>query len=306
MGLATRLAVACLAAAALAAPLTAQARCGAPEGVEITPFKPQNVGRSDVGQSLDEIVERGWIEIGVYEDNPPYSFREGGKLRGVDVELAKIVGAELGVEARVRAVPAGETVDADLRNWVTNGPVMGGRVVNVMMRVPYHADFACRNELAVIGGQYHTERIGIAWRESAWPDGPPGPADFAAEKVAVENDSFADFYMSRFAGGQAVGNVRRFTTMAEALDALVAGEVNAAMGPLAQLQWGVREVEGLRADAPPMPGMAQGTWTVGAAVRHSWRPLGYAVSDAILAAIEDGRLEAIYAAHGLSWSPPEW
>ena len=272
----------------------------------ITPFKPQNVGRSDVGQSLDEIVERGWIEIGVYEDNPPYSFREGGELRGVDVELAKIVGAELGVEARVRAVPAGETVDADLRNWVTTGPVMGGRVVNVMMRVPYHADFACRNELAVIGGQYHTERIGVAWRDSAWPDGPPGPADFAAEKVAVENDSFADFYMSRFAGGQAVGNVRRFTTMAEALDALVAGEVNAAMGPLAQLQWGVREVEGLRADAPPMPGMAQGTWTVGVAVRHSWRPLGYAVSDAILAAMEDGRLEAIYAAHGLSWSPPEW
>lgn len=285
---------------------SAQARCGAPDGVEITPFKPQNASRVEVGQSYDEIVARGWIEIGLYEDNAPYSWGEGDRILGVDAALARIVAQELGVEARLRLVAAGETVDADLRNWVTQGPIVSGRVVNVMMRVPYHADFACRNELAVIGGQYHTERIALAWREEAFPEGAPTPAHFRYDLVAVENDSLAEFYLSRFADGQAEDNIRRYPTMAQAMDALAAGEVKAAMGPLAQLQWGMREASGLRAATMPLNGLSQGQWTVGVAVRHTYRQLGYAVGDAILAAIEDGRLAAIYAEYGLDWSPPEW
>lgn len=298
------------AAAAALLVLTAGAaaanRCGAPEGVEITPFKPQNADRTEVGQDYDEIVERGYVEVGVYEDFPPYSWREGGELRGIDVDVARLIGEFLGVETRVRALPAGETVDADLRNWVTRGPVTGGRIVNVMLRIPYHRDFACRNELAVLTGQYHEERVGIAWRREAYPDGPPSPAYFRYDAVGVENDSLSDFYLSRYSGGQVLPNIRRFTTAAEAVEAMVAGEFDAVMGPLAQLEWGLAETEGFAAAPAEAPGLSMGTWTVGAAVRHTFRQLGYEVGDAIAEAINDGRMEAIFARYGATYRPPTW
>jgi ABC-type amino acid transport substrate-binding protein len=302
----TRAAAALVLAAATLAPLTAAARCGAPEGVEITPFKPQNASRAEVGRDYDTIIERGYIEIGVYEDYPPYSWRENGELTGIDVVIAKMIAADLGVEARVRAVAAGETADADLRNWVSRGPVAGGRVVNVLLRVPYHRDFACRNELVALTGQYQQERVGIAWRAEAYPDGAPSPAYFRYDSVAVENDSISDFYLSSYAGGQVVPNMRRYRTTTEAVEALKSGAVNAVMGPLAQLQWGIQGAAGFMAAPAQAPGLSVGDWTIGAAVRHTYRQLGYAVGDVVTAALNDGRMAAIFAAYGAEFTPPSW
>jgi ABC-type amino acid transport substrate-binding protein len=259
-----------------------------------------------VGQDLDEITARGYVEIGVYEDFPPFSFVDDGQLQGVDVAIAQLIGEALGVEARVRAVASDETVDADLRNWVWRGPVVGGDVVNVMMHVPWNRDLAIRNELVVLTGQYFNERIGIAWRESVYPEKAPTPAYFRTDRVGVENDSLADFYLSSFMGGILAPNVVRHRTTDAAVAALRAGAFDAAMGPLAQLQWGLRGAEGLKAAAPSFVGLSTGQWTVGVAVRHNFRDLGYAVDDAIRAAVEDGRMAEIFAAHGLDWTPPDW
>ncbi len=49
----------------------------------------------------------------------------------------------------------------------------------------------------------------------------------------------------------------------------------------------------------------RGTWTLGVAVRHNYRQLGYAVDDAIGAAIADGRLEAVFAGFGLHLVVPQ-
>ena len=85
---------------------------------------------------------------------------------------------------------------------------------------------------------------------------------------------------------------------------LAAGEVKAVMGARAQLEHGL--TEGLALHAPPLPGLAMATWTVGVAVRQSYRQLAYAVDDAIRAAVEDGRVAAIFAEFGLSYAPPRW
>ncbi|MFN3282433.1 MAG: transporter substrate-binding domain-containing protein, partial [Tabrizicola sp.] len=98
--------------------------------------RPQNTPREFVGQTLDEIVERGWIEIAVYEDYPPYSWQEGSTPRGVDVEVGRIIAESLGVEPRFRFVQAGENLDQDLLNYVWKGAAVGGHVSNLMMRVP--------------------------------------------------------------------------------------------------------------------------------------------------------------------------
>lgn len=266
--------------------------------------KPQNVGRDIVGQDLDQIRERGYIEFAVYEDFAPFSWMEADEPAGIDVALGRLIAEDLGIAARFRLVGAAENVDGDLRNQVWRGPLVGGRVSNVMLHIPYNSDLACRNEQVVLTGHYYNERIAIAYRVDAYPDGGPVPAYFRFDTVAVENDTIADFYLSSLAGGQLRGNIRRFPSVGAAMQALAAGEVKAAMGPLSQLQFG--ETEAIAIHTPPLPGFARGEWTLGVAVNHRYRPLAYAVDDAIRAAVEDGRLEGIFAEHGLSYTPPKW
>ncbi|WP_420349478.1 substrate-binding periplasmic protein [Pelagibius sp.] len=286
--------------ALLAASATAQARC---EGFVPGP-KPQNASRDIVGQDLDQIQERGFIEFAVYEDFPPYSWEEKGRPRGVDIELGRIIAETLEVKPRFNFVAAGENVDADLRNYVWKGPIVGGRVSNVMLHVPYDSDMGCRTEQVVLTGQYFNEKIAIAFRRDAYPEDPPVPAYFRFDLVGVENDTIADFYLSSFAGGQLRANVRRYTTPEEAMAALAQGEVKAVMGPKSQLEHGLTPE--LDIHMPPLLGFSTSEWTLGVAVNHRYRPLAYAVDDAVRAAFEDGRLQAVFEDYGLSYTPAEW
>ena len=129
------------------------------------------------------------------------------------------------------------------------------------------------------------------------------PAYFRFDTVAVENDSISDFYLTSFPGGQLGQNIRRYPTMAGAMAGLAASETMAAMGTLAQLEHG--RTPGLAIHTPPLPGFSVGKWTIGVAVHHAWRPLSYAVDDAIAAGLEDGRIARIFADHGLTHRPPE-
>lgn len=264
--------------------------------------KPQNASRDIVGADMDQIIDRGWIEFAVYEDFAPWSWEQGGP-KGVDIELGRLIAESLGVEARFRFVTAGEDLQADLRNWVWKGPVVGGRVANVMLHVPYDSDFACRVEQVVFTGQAYSESIAIAYREDAYPEDKPVPAYFRFDTVAVENDSIADFYLTGLAGGQLAANIRRYPSYAAAMAALAAGEVKAAMGPRAQLEHGLTDGVGLH--EPPLPGFARGRWTLGVAVHQRYRALGYAIDGAIADALADGRMDAIFAAYGLSRGAPE-
>lgn len=292
-----RILLAFLAGLALAGPAFARCEDYVPQP------KPQNVGRDIVGKDLDEIIDQGFIEFAVYEEFPPWSYLENGKPTGVDVEIGRLIAGDLGVEPRFNLVPAGENLEADLRNYVWRGPVIGGRVSNVMLHVPYDSEFTCRVEQVVFTGQYAAEQIAIAYRIDAYPEDPPVPAYFRFDTVAVENDSIADFYLTSFAGGQLATGVRRYPTYIAAMEALRLGETMAAMGPLAQLEAGDDETIGIH--RPPLAGFAVSKWTVGVGVHMAYRGLGYAVDDAISAALGDGRIQQIFANYGLTHLEPE-
>lgn len=265
--------------------------------------KPQNAGRDIVGQELDQIQDQGHMVFAIYEDYPPYSWEEGGQPKGIDVDIARIIAEDLGVEARFNFVAAAENLDADLRNNIWKGPLIGGRVSNVMMRVPYDSAFKCRIEQVVFTGQYASESIAIAFDAAKYPEDKPVPAYFRFDSVAVENDSISDFYLSSFAGGQLNQNVRRYFDMTKAMDALTRGEVMAAMGPLAQLEYGA--AEGIGVHQPPLAGFAVSEWVLGVAVHFAYRPLSYAVDDAINYALQDGQIAKVYQSYGVSFQQPE-
>lgn len=266
--------------------------------------KPQNASRDIVGQDLDTLVAQGHMLFAVYRNFPPYSWEDAGEPRGVDIAIARLIAADLGVEARFNFVAAGETLEADLRNNIWQGPVVNGRVSNVMMRVPYNSAFACRVEQVVFNGLYAQESIAIAYADTVFPDTAPTAPYFRFHDIAVENDSISDFYLASFAGGQIAPRVRHYPRMTDAMAALADGEVAGAMGPKAQLEWG--QAEGVTVHQPPLAGFAVSRWTLGVAVHFAYRPLSYAVDDAITAAVQDGRIAAIYADHGLTYDPPEW
>lgn len=265
--------------------------------------KPQNASRDIVGKDLDEITERGTIDIAAYEDFAPWSFEQAGKAAGVDIEIGTLIAQALGVRPRFHLVPAGENLDADLRNQIWQGPVVGGAVSNVMMHVPYDSEYACRIDQVVFTGQYAAEQVAIAYRTQAYPEAPPVPAYFRFDTVAVENDTIADYYLTSFAGGQLAQGVRRYPDYTTAMQALAQGDTMAAMGPLAQLEYGAGE--GVAIHQPPLAGFAVSRWTVGVAVHMRYRALGYAIDDAIRAALEDGRIDAIFAKYGLTHLAPD-
>ena len=291
-----------LAAALIAIP-AAPSRAADPCADWVPQPKPQNASRDIVGQDIDQIRDRGYMTFAVYEDYPPYSWMEAGSPRGIDIEIARLIAEDVGVEPRFRFVAAGENLEADLRNNIWKGPIVGGSVSNVMMRVPYDSQFKCRVDQVVFTGQYAAETLAIAYSETVYSDDPPVPAYFRTDLVAVENDSLADFYLSSAFGGQLRANVRRYPTMAEAVAALAAGEVAAAMGPLGQLEHGLTEDIGVH--RPPLVGLSRGTWTLGVAIHTAYRPLGYWVDDAVRYALDDGRIAAIFAEYGLEHLPPE-
>lgn len=283
--------------------LAGQAQAGDPCADHVPQAKPQNVGRDIVGQEMDVIQSRGHMLFAVYEDYPPYSWQEGSTPRGVDIEIAQLIAQDLGVEAQFNFVSAGENLEADLRNNIWKGAIIGGRISNVMMRVPYDSHFKCRVEQVVFTGQYASESVAIAYDKAAYPDEKPVPAYFRFDPVAVENDSIADFYLSSLAGGQLLGKMHRYPDMAAAMAALNAGETTAAMGPLGQLEYGLSDKTAVH--QPPLAGFAVSKWTLGVAVNFRYRPLSYAVDDAINLALSDGRIAGIYAKYGLSFQAPE-
>lgn len=265
--------------------------------------KLQNTFAQDIGRSLDQIREDGWMEFALYDDFRPWSWSEDGTPRGIDVDLANLIAADLGVKARIRLVTSSETLDADLLNYVYKGATVGGRVSDVMLHVPYDVEYACRFDQVVFTGQYAVERLAIAYGTADYPEKGPVPAVFRFDPVGVENDSISDFFLTSVAHGATADKVHRYKSTAAAMAGLSAHEVMAVMGPRAELDANL--APGLAVHEPPLLGLAKSKWTLGAAISLQHRPLAYAVDDAVASALEDGRIAAIFAGYGVDFRTPE-
>ncbi|MBT6241391.1 MAG: transporter substrate-binding domain-containing protein [Rhodospirillaceae bacterium] len=253
--------------------------------------------------SFDEIIEKGEISIAVYRDYFPFSYRKDGRLMGVDVDVAHYIAKKMEVRLNLIEQTADENVEDDLRNAIWKGHYLGGQVADVMLHVPYDRDFSLKNNQVFFFGPYYQERVGLAWNPEIVGE-QATIAVFRFDKIGVELDTIADFYLVSALGGALLKNVVHFPNPRAVTDALIGGEIAGAAGPLTQLEAGLKEHrEAFRTAMVPMRGL-KSHWLLGAAVKHTYRQLGYFVGDILSQMVGDGIMKEIFNNHGIKYNPP--
>lgn len=264
-----------------------------------------------LARPLDDVIDTGVLKIAIYENFRPFSFKENGELKGIDVEIGKAMAKELGVKPEFMLFGADEDVDDDLRNAIWKGRLIGERktdelrnrvVADVMLHVPYDTDTKVRNPLVVFFGQYFTEGLSVVV-DPEKIENATTLAPFIYEKMGVEIDTLADLYLSSAFGGRLLSKLTHFVTFDEAIEAFINKKVAGLMGTWSQIDWAQKKANnGSKIVQPAMPGLVISEWHVGMAVKHDSRDLGYALGDVISKMRGNGALKAIFSGYGVRYN----
>lgn len=257
--------------------------------------------------ALAAVKSRGVLEVAMYDAFPPWSYKGAdNRPAGVDVDLGRALADKLGVSFKPRLFAADESMSDDLRNNVWKGHYMGGGVADVMLHVPADPQFAAKEDKAEFFGAYFHEMVSVVYHPARL-EAFETPLALTGHKVGVEIDSISDYYMSGAFNGRLRTAAVRKPSLSEAVAAFKAGEVDAVMAPRGELQ-GLLQ----RADIPDLAfkeqqlvGMFRTAWDVGLAVK---RTESTTLRDALARALDElrseGKLAAIFAAHGIDYLAP--
>ncbi|MEW5961285.1 MAG: ABC transporter substrate-binding protein [Chloroflexota bacterium] len=173
------------------------------------------LGSRDDG-ALAQIQRRGTLRVGLDASFPPFEMIDGdGQIVGLDVDLARAIAADLGVEAEPVNIGFDGLYDA----------LLARRVDIVISGLPY--DPRWTQDVAYTRNYFNAGQVLVTRRDEATLQNVEA---LAGHTVAVEWGSQADMEGRRL--GQAVKRITllRQATAAEALDALlVSGQADAAI-----------------------------------------------------------------------------
>ncbi len=259
----------------------------------------------DESSALDRIRERGVLEVAVYNNFPPFSYRdEKGRIVGIDADIARALAKSLGVSAAIRAVGADESMEDDLRNNVWKGHYLGGGVADVMLHVPYDAAFAEENDRVQFVAPYYREQVVVAVEEGVGAN--LDPLDyFSREKVGVELDTLTDFYLLSAYNGKIRNQVVHFSNIGQAVAALKKGEIAAVAGPRSEIEFALGAHADKYAVGPiQMPGLRTSGWDLGAAVKQGNSVLAEAVEQAMTQLRKQSSVSKIFAQYRSTYQLP--
>ena len=253
---------------------------------------------------LAKVKALGVLRVAVYKDNRPWSWREGGQIVGIDADLGAALARALGVRVDLAELMPGDDVEADLRNGVWKGGLLGFQPADIMLHVPFDHAFAARNDQVAIVAPYYRESFQFACLRGDM-DCNAAPTQYHGRKLAVEMDSIPDFYLSGTGGGVLAKDVAHFPTGFDAVTALAEGHAEGALASRAQMEAALaaRHNAGIARRTMPLPGFASPGWDIGMAVKENSRNLGDAVEELLAAMVRSGEIKAIFARYGVTWTP---
>jgi len=272
-------------------------------------------------RSYDDIIESNEIVIAVYSDFQPFSYKEDSKAKGIDIDLAQAIAKQLGVKLRLRWMTADENVDDDLRNNLWKGHYLKKTVADLMLRVPYDRDYSLtRDDIGELVHQhvhmfspYHTESWRIIYNNKKI-ESVETISLFQYHDIGVEIDSVPQFYLSSAFRGRIRDHTKQFLSIKGAIEAMAAGEVDAAMGLSSQIDYFKNDIADrnstsmsnyvLAENSFPMLGNQQ--WDIGMAVKSDYRQLGYAIADIVEAMVIQGKMENIFAKYQVFYKTPDF
>jgi ABC-type amino acid transport substrate-binding protein len=251
---------------------------------------------------LEKVKALGSLRVGLYADNRPWSWDDGGKPAGIDVDLARALAEGLGVRADIAQFLADEELSDDLRNVVWRGGLLGFQACDVMLHVPFDRQLMAQEDNVTFLAPYYRESFGAACGEDA--DCEALPVRWKGKRIAAELDSIPDFYLLGHSGGVLAKDVVHIPTGYGAVAAVGRGEVDAVVATSAQIEAAQHDAPGpIRRRKAFLPAMLSPGWDIGIAVKENSRNLGFAIEEQIAAMSGDGRLKAIFARHGVEWRP---
>lgn len=254
---------------------------------------------------LAKVKANGVLRVAIYQDNAPWSWDEGGQIRGIDADLGRALAEALGVKADLAIFSADESVEDDLRNAVWRGGLLGFQAADVMLHVPFDPAFAAQVDQVAIVAPYAREKFGLACATGKGLECEAAPVAFKGHKLAVELATIPDYYLMGQFGGALAKDVVHFPNGAAAVSAMVKGDADAAMATAAQLEYGLKDqTSGFARRKGPLPMMTSPGWDVGMAVKEASRTLGDALDTIVTAMQKDGRMAALCTRYGVTWQAP--
>jgi ABC-type amino acid transport substrate-binding protein len=265
-------------------------------------------------RSIEEIKDSGYIMIAVYKDFPPYSYEEKGKLKGIDVDLGKIIAKSLGVEAKWYLTGSDESLSDDLRNVIWRGNLVHKNKADMMFRIPYDYDYMrltdkqtgeLETEMVSIKGPYHSEKWVIATHKKIIPK-ITTLGVFAYQTVGVELDTLPDAHLSAFARGLINKNVKHYFHFEDAIKDFKNGKLDAIAGLKSQLEFYLdyqHNKDNIYL-SDSIPQVSRNHWDIATVTEISYKPLSYHIDGVISKEFEKGTIKKIFEKYGVSYLAP--
>jgi ABC-type amino acid transport substrate-binding protein len=247
--------------------------------------------------SLDKIMARGSLIVGLYEAMPPFHVAGAG----IDVDLAKALAEVLKLKLSPLPFNADENMNDDLRNMVWKGHYLGYGPADVLMHVPVDKPLMDANPQVNIFAPYYRERVVVARNLEKVPT-LDTLKPLAQQTVAVAGQTLAGWLLLGADEGAYRNQLRtQWKDGAECAQALKRGEVTVAAGMTSELESVLRGDPRFEIGPLPMPRAPREGWAAGLAVKKDATDLAQALQAAINQLAQSGRLLEIFNRHNVAW-----
>ncbi|PPQ39894.1 amino acid ABC transporter substrate-binding protein, PAAT family [Rhodoblastus acidophilus] len=251
---------------------------------------------------LEAVKSGGVLRVTVYRDYRPWSWQEGSRLKGIDVEIGAALAKSLGCRADYLVLRPDDNLNDDLRNGVWRGSILGDAPGDVMLHVPNDARLEDDNDKIKLTGAYQVESYAMAV-DPAKASQAEDFSLFEKEKVAVDLGTLADIILLTARDHKLIDHVVHVRGEGKAAQAFENGEVSAFYGESALVEHLVHTSARPAAIVHPAHRLVR-TFAIGGAVKADSVDLADEIDRQMTAMAASGELKRIFASYGVEWRQP--